>query len=250
MNRRILIVDDDPWIIRMVGTMLSRRGHQVETASDGHIAFSKALDFKPELIISDVIMPGQDGWAFVRSLRAHAEMSLVPVIFLTALNSEEDRILGFRLGADDYLAKPFRFEELDLRVEKVLRNIDRLQAGLHPTVQPEPTEGAENVGLKGDLGQLGVSAILTVLEMERKSGVLVLREKLTARVFLREGRVLAAFFDDKPMPRGAEAVYEMLTWKAGHFEFSSLEVDMDDQIQTSTTHLLMEGARRIDESGL
>jgi DNA-binding response OmpR family regulator len=244
MAKRVLIVDDDPWIRRMVGTVIERRGHQVETAREGKEGLDKALQFRPDLIISDVMMPGMDGWAFVRALRAHREMSLIPVIFLTALNKEEDRILGFRLGADDYLAKPFRFEELDLRVERVLRSSDRMQQNVREMSQDE---GA--VSLRGDLGQLGVSAVLTVLEMERKSGILVLRQgPMTGRVFMKEGRALAAFFDEKPQPRGADAVFEMLTWREGRFEFTCLEVEMEDQIKTSTTHLLMEGARRIDEA--
>jgi DNA-binding response OmpR family regulator len=247
MPRRILIVDDDPWIRRMVGTVMERRGHQVDTATEGKEGLDKALRLAPDLIITDVMMPGMDGWSFVRALRSHKEMSLIPVIFLTGLNKDEDRILGFRLGADDYLAKPFRFEELDLRVEKVLRSSERLRQHVQEMAEEPMTEGT--VGLRGDLAHLGVSAVLTILEMERKSGILVLRApKFTGRVFMREGRALAAFFDDQPQPRGADAVFAMLTWKLGKFEFTALEVDMEDQIKTSTTHLLMEGARRIDEA--
>jgi DNA-binding response OmpR family regulator len=243
MGKRILIVDDDPWIRRMVGTVLERRSHQVDTASDGREGLERALAFKPDLIITDVLMPKMDGWAFVRALRSNPEMSLIPVIFLTALAKEEDRILGFRLGADDYLAKPFRFEELDLRVEKVMRLASRLQQNLQRQRQDEGMPG-----FRGDLAQLGVSSVLTVMEMERKSGVVVLQShRRTGRVFMRDGRVLAASFDEDSSKRGAEAVFEMLTWKEGSFHFTSLEVVMEDQIGTSTTHLLMEGARRIDE---
>ena len=233
----------------MVGTVMERRGHQVETAVEGRDALEKAARFNPDLIITDVLMPGMDGWAFVRALRSHPQMSLVPVIFLTGLNKDEDRILGFRLGADDYLSKPFRFEELDLRVERVLRASDRMRQQVQQQTQQPTEEGA--ISLRGDLAHLGVSAVLTVLEMERKSGILVLRgPKLTGRVFMREGRALAAFFDEQPQPRGAEAVYQMLTWKEGKFEFTVLEVDMEDQIKSSTTHLLMEGARLIDEGSV
>ena len=227
----------------MVSTLLERRGHRVEIALEGKSALGKALELRPDLIITDVMMPGMDGWALVRALRSHRELSLVPVIFLTALNTEEDRILGFRLGADDYLAKPFRFEELDLRIEKVLRRGAKMQDQVEGMTKGEESK----VGLKGDLAQLGVSAVLIVLEMERKSGILVLKNRVTGRVFLREGRVLSASFDQLKEPRGVEAIYEMLTWTSGWFEFSSLEVDMEDSIETSTTHLLMEGARRIDE---
>jgi hypothetical protein len=104
------------------------------------------------------------------------------------------------------------------------------------------------IGLNGKISQIGVSAVLTILEMERKSGVLVLKGRRTGRIFMKEGKALDAFFDGQPRPRGAEAIFEMLTWSEGRFEFSYLEVEMEDNIKTSTTHLLMEGARRIDEA--
>jgi hypothetical protein len=71
----------------------------------------------------------------------------------------------------------------------------------------------------------------------------------TARMFLREGRILAAKFEGRAEPHGAEVIYELLRWTGGKFDFSTLEVDMEDELQSSTTHLLLEGARRLDEGG-
>src|SRR5947208_3311961 len=116
MAPHVLVADDDAWILRMVATVLEKRGYSVETAVDGEDALQRALAHPPDLLITDVMMPKMDGWSLVRQLRAHAELAMLPVIFLTALSSEDDRIRGFRLGADDYVTKPFRFEELDLRV--------------------------------------------------------------------------------------------------------------------------------------
>jgi DNA-binding response OmpR family regulator len=244
MGKRILIVDDEPAIRKMVEALMERRGHVVDMARDGTEGLQRALYKPPDLIISDVLMPSMDGWAFVRALRTNPKTTLIPVIFLTALNTAKDRILGFRLGADDYLPKPFNLEELDLRVERVLRKGKRIQQEVEEMTEKEQSA----IGLKGSLAHIGVSSILTILEMERKSGVLVLKGRHTGRIFMKEGRVLDAFFDGNPEPRGAEALYQMLTWTTGKFEFSYLEVDMEDRIQTSTTHLLMEGARRIDEA--
>lgn len=245
MSKRILIVDDEPAILRMVESLMARHGYTVEMARDGQEGLAKATRNPPDLIITDVLMPGMDGWSLVRAIRARQDLALVPVIFLTALNSPKDRILGFRLGADDFLQKPFHLEELDLRIAKVLRRGSRVQADV-ARMTADDDGGA--VGLRGSLAHIGVSSILTILEMERKSGILVLRSRETGRVFLKEGRSLDAFFDGRPAPRGAEAVYEMLTWTSGSFEFSNLEVEMEDTINASTTHLLMEGARRIDEA--
>jgi CheY-like chemotaxis protein len=273
---RILVVDDDAWILRMVTTVLEKRGYQVTTAQDGEegLAQAQAPGRTPDLIITDVMMPKLDGWALVKQLRATPQLAFVPVIFLTALGSDEDRIRGFRLGADDYLAKPFRFEELDLRVAKALRQ-RHPEAGTRAQLQSEvravkppppagrpvddltPIGGTPAIkgapGIHGSLDQLGLSSLLIVLEMERKSGVLVLSrpshtETETGRVFLRAGRVCRARLDGRAHPRNHQAVYYMLTWSLGSFEFTALEVDMEDEVKTSTTALLMEGARRIDEA--
>ena len=125
----VLVADDDAWILRMVATVLEKRGYSVETAVDGEDALARALARTPDLLITDVMMPKLDGWSLVRQLRSHAELAMLPVIFLTALSSEDDRIRGFRLGADDYVTKPFRFEELDLRVAKTLRRTAADHAG-------------------------------------------------------------------------------------------------------------------------
>src|SRR5262245_25954286 len=117
---RILIVDDDPWILRMVSTLLEKRGYAILTAGDGEEGLFRADQMRPDLIITDVMMPKMAGWAMVKALRSRPDFGIVPVIFLTALGGEEDRIKGFRLGADDYLPKPFRFEELENRVGKAL----------------------------------------------------------------------------------------------------------------------------------
>src|SRR5215470_13288746 len=156
---RILVVDDDAWILRMVTTVLEKRGYEVEVARDGEEGLAQAQASPPDLIITDVMMPRLDGWALVKQLRARAELALVPVIFLTALGSDEDRIRGFRLGADDYLAKPFRFEELDLRVAKVLKHRPDLSATVQlKAVAPAagPTVKGKPPGIHGTLDQLGL----------------------------------------------------------------------------------------------
>jgi CheY-like chemotaxis protein len=268
MSTRVLVADDDPWILRMVSQVLSKRGYDVLTASDGEEALEKAQASPPDLLITDVMMPRMDGWTLVKAMRSKPKLAFVPVIFLTSLSSDDDRIRGFRLGADDYMGKPFRFEELDLRVEKTLargRMVERVareQIGsIVPPPPPDaaPSEGSgPHVGLLGRLEQVGLSGLLTLLEMERKTGVLVLVRDQggdlprgpTSRVLLRRGRVISAVLEDvADGPVDAECVYQMLEWSAGSFEFNEAPVNTPDRIGTTTSHLLMEGARRIDESG-
>lgn len=266
-GQRILIVDDDPWILRMVSTLLEKKGFVIGTAGDGEEALRRAEQMKPDLIITDVMMPRLDGWGLVRTLRSRSDMAFIPVIFLTALGGDEDRIKGFRLGADDYLPKPFRFEELDLRVAKALRSAPQrpslevtpppipatpppIPAAATPPPIP-PVEKTKPVGIHGNLEQLGLSSLLVMVEMERKSGILrIERPDCKGRIFVKSGRVIAARCEGKVADnakKGADAVYFMLTWAAGRFDFSVVDVDMEDEVQATTTHLLMEGARLIDE---
>jgi DNA-binding response OmpR family regulator len=243
MAPHVLVADDDAWILRMVATVLEKRGYSVETAVDGEDALARALAHPPDLLITDVMMPKIDGWSLVRQLRSHPELSMLPVIFLTALSSEDDRIRGFRLGADDYVTKPFRFEELDLRVAKTLRRTAQ-------TMQ-ETRDQLAGTGLRGDLSQVGLSSLLVLIEMERKTGLLQLRapeEGLTAQILVREGKVVHARIDDVEEPIDAECVYYLLTWGAGEFEFIACLVEGVDRVSVSTTHLLMEGARLMDEA--
>jgi len=246
----------------MVTTVLEKRGYEVETAADGMEAFEKAQLNPPDLVVTDVMMPNMDGWQLVKALRSQPEFAFVPVIFLTALGSDDDRIRGFRLGADDYLPKPFRFEELDLRVANTLKRRVMVERAAREKINNEPPAAPDGVplpaadasgphsGLAGHLDQVGLPSLLTLLEMERKSGILVLTHDDSpdvGRIFVRSGRVVRAQIDDSEEPLNEECVYYLLEWRKGAFSFHARDVDMTDEVGQTTTHLLMEGARRMDE---
>ncbi len=113
-----LVVDDDPEIRELVAAFLGRHGYRVTTAADGRAMFRTLEDGRIDLVILDLMLPGEDGLGLCRRLRATSNL---PVIMLTALGEETDRILGLEMGADDYLAKPFNPRELLARVKAVLR---------------------------------------------------------------------------------------------------------------------------------
>jgi DNA-binding response OmpR family regulator len=240
MEASILIVDDDPWAQRVVSSALRDGGYAIATARDGCVALAKALREPPSLVISDVRMPGMSGWRLVRKLRAHRRLAATPFIFLTDLVSTESRRHGFRLGADDYLAKPCHPRELALRVASVLRR-GRTR---------DPRGPAEARGFSGAIEDISLASLLVLLEMEHKTGMLVLcrrgsRER--CRVFLRDGHIVAAFLDGDRSRQHLELLYELVGWSAGVFEFKSLAVEMRDEVRANTTQLLMEAMRRVDE---
>jgi DNA-binding response OmpR family regulator len=117
---QILLVDDDPMITGPLGRVLQEAGYGVSVAATGPAGLEKALHEKPALVILDVMLPEMDGWQLCQQLRRR---SAVPILMLTALGDEVDRILGLELGADDYLTKPFSARELLARVRAMLRRI-------------------------------------------------------------------------------------------------------------------------------
>lgn len=117
-NTRVLLVDDDPVILKFVGANLKARNFDVTTAEDGESALKAMEQTLPDLVILDIMMPGMDGVEVCRRIR---EWSRVPVIMLTAKNELNDKVTLLNLGADDYITKPFGIEELLARVRAVLR---------------------------------------------------------------------------------------------------------------------------------
>ncbi len=126
---RVLVVDDDRTITDVLARYLTRAGYDVLLAHDGETAVDLADGGKPDLVVLDVMLPGFDGLEVCRRLR---RTSTVPVVMLTALGEETDRLAGLELGADDYVTKPFSPRELVLRVQAVLRR------SRSPHVQREP----------------------------------------------------------------------------------------------------------------
>ena len=114
----VLVVDDDAEIRTLLAEYLSRNGYRVSTVADGRGMWAALQSKPPDIIVLDVMLPGDDGLTLCRDLRAH---STVPVIMLTARSDETDRIVGLEIGADDYLPKPFNPRELLARVKSVLR---------------------------------------------------------------------------------------------------------------------------------
>ncbi len=140
-RERILVVDDDPLIVRLVRLHLEKAGFQVLSAANGAAGLETAADALPDCIILDVMMPQMDGFEVCRRIR---DFSLAPVIMLTAKSEQVDKLRGFEMGADDYLTKPFAPQELLARLRAVLR---RSQQGASPTTPAVVLCGAIAVDL-------------------------------------------------------------------------------------------------------
>src|SRR5688572_12864408 len=130
MAKQLLVVDDDPGLLLAVSETLRAEGYEVQTARRGSEAMIRVAESLPDLTISDIRMPGMDGYALVRNLRASPRTRLVPIIFLTAKDDTADRIAGFRTGVDVYVTKPFETEELVAIVKSILERVQRAHSDL------------------------------------------------------------------------------------------------------------------------
>ncbi len=118
---KIIIIEDDRLILEPIIRAISGLGYEVTSATNGRSGLEMVLNSKPDLVVLDIMLPEMDGWAVCKGIR---EKSVVPILMLTALSEEIDRVLGLELGADDYLTKPFSTRELLARVKALLRRVE------------------------------------------------------------------------------------------------------------------------------
>jgi len=120
MAKRILVVDDEPFIVRSLTFVLKKQGYETITATDGEEALAKIRHHKPDLVFLDVMMPKKNGYEVCQEVRANPEMSTVYIIMLTARGQEADRERGLRLGVNEFMTKPFSPSRVIERVKTVL----------------------------------------------------------------------------------------------------------------------------------
>jgi DNA-binding NarL/FixJ family response regulator len=169
MSKRLLIVDDEPNLLRAVAACLITAGYEVSTARSGREALLQLAEAVPDLMISDIRMPGMDGYQLVRQLRGSARTALVPIVFLTAKDETADRIEGFRAGIDAYLTKPFEPDELIAVVNGILNRVERTHSGIArlvgSTVEAEPRFQDEDLTDAEDRVAMAVSRGLSNKEI-------------------------------------------------------------------------------------
>lgn len=118
--QRILIVDDEPNIVLALELLMKREGYEIQSVDDGQKAFDAVREFRPDLIILDIMMPKMDGYEVCQRIRADASLKDISIIMLTAKGREVEREKGLALGADYYITKPFSTREVMLRIKEIL----------------------------------------------------------------------------------------------------------------------------------
>jgi DNA-binding response OmpR family regulator len=214
----ILVVDDEPTITDVVSRYLERAGYTTRIAGDGAHALRLAGESRPDLVVLDLMMPGMDGLEVMRRLREHERVS---VILLTAKGEHSDRIIGLRLGADDYVVKPFSPGELVARVDAVLRRVNPSPVPVGPIAfdDLELDPAARRVTLRGEVVQLTVLEFDLLLHLARHPGQVFSRDQLmdavwqysfytdTSTVTVHMRRLRAKIEDDPSNPRRLQTVW-------------------------------------------
>ena len=152
MSQKILIIDDDLDTLRLVGLMLQRQGYQISAATNGQQGLEKAFEEDPDLILLDVMMPDMDGYEVTRRLRANPSTLETPILMFTAKTQLDDKVIGFEVGANDYLTKPTHPSELQARVKTLLARVGDRKATASATKDENRGYVIGVLGARGGLG--------------------------------------------------------------------------------------------------
>jgi CheY-like chemotaxis protein len=232
---RVVIAEPSGPLLERIAIALGQAGYTVDAFEDGQEAYAACVHAAPHAVIAALEMPGLDGWSLFRMMAAHPRLDHVPVIFTADDQSDMTRLQAYRLGVRDYITRPFIEEELVIRLGRI--------------VGADPRAHGESTMLSGSISEISLPTLLSLLDFERKSGILLLLDdRHAARVFVAEGRIVKVEAGDAGVAPVARLM-SVLDWNSGSFEFTSCEVVGSDEIGLGTTALLLEHARLRDEAG-
>jgi DNA-binding response OmpR family regulator len=244
-----LIIEADEWESTLLAKFLGEAGYQVHVAADARSGFDQVRALQPDCILCDVSLPDIDGFWVARRVRTEpSAVSTAPFLFLTDAGDTESHLQGLNVGADLYLVRPFHDEEVVAQVSALIEMARRLKKQRESFTSEGPIAAA-GTAFQGDIAQMSVATVLTVLELERRSGHLKVRSEIgkVALLELSEGTVAGASLDDHPL-EAAPVLREALRWKKGSFTFRSVAVAARGGARQTIGGLLIEAMRLEDES--
>ena len=238
MGKKILIVDDNDHVLKLLRISLEKAGYTVDQASNGDEGLERAKAFLPDLIISDVMMPMTDGIEFCWMVRDNSPILMVPFIFLTSLEDQDMEIRGFRAGADEYLIKPVDRAVLLEKVETLLERATKVKSMDTPTTDTVK-------GFEGNLADLSLAEVIQLLNLNQRSGVLHIESENNGEIVFKSGQMLFGAYGELT---GEKAIYRAVPQQNGKFRFEPGEKDVDQpNISGSTMNVLIEACRLEDE---
>lgn len=250
---RILVIDDLPNNLRLLSQMLTLHGYEVRLVPDGRLAVASITAFQPDLILLDIKMPGLDGYEVCQTLKSNPNTKDIPVIFLSALNEAFDKVKGFKVGASDYISKPFQVEEVlariqhQLKIKKLQNQLLEKQKELESEIEErKKAENKAQIALQAKSNFLAnmshelrtpMNAILGFTEILLRSHHLPLKDKDYLSIISKSGQHLLTLIND---------VLDMSKIEAGCLSLNEKEVSLYDLLQDIQSMLSL----KADNKGL
>ncbi len=233
---RIVVVDGDPKNLQILRESLESADFEVTTSGNGEDAWTMIQTRRPDIIVSEVDIPGIDGFQLLQRLQGDPGSSAIPMVFLTNRRNLQDRIKSLRTGVKDYMIKPLHVKEVIARLQMILRRLESLQND----------DSGNNRKIVGRLEDSSVEKLVESYGAEQKTGVLSLydHQNRNGEIYFRNGSVVNARLDSF---RAEKAVYQMLPWDNGHFIMTLKDVNVEDEITVSNLGLLLQGFKRSQE---
>ncbi len=231
--RQVLVVDDNRVFRTFVRELLGGQGFTVYEATNGQDALRIALEKRPWLILTDIRMPGEDGFELCRKVRSHSLIRQTPLLFLSGWDDYKARYQGLELGADDFISKETPVRELLIRIQLILKRYMAMG------------RGSKGAAMEGQLDVMGAPGVLQVCHLTRLMGTLEAESGVRQiRIQFREGEIVSARGEGR---EGIAAVYEILSWESGRFVFTPGPVEAGPGLGEGFSQLLLEGCRQLDE---
>ena len=245
----VLVIEDDEWVSSLLSAAIREAGYDVVVCSFAQEGLDTACADHPDCIICDVDLPDHDGYWVARNVRTHpSRVSVTPFLFLSSLDDEQSRLEGFHVGADVYMTKPFRVDEVVAQIGALVQMAERLRVRRDSMMSLPPPSVAS--AIEGDLGQMSIATVLTVLEMERRTGVFeVVSKKRRAHLQMVRGGVIDGTVGGTKVS-ALTALRTMLMWTVGRFSFKPRlpEAGEGAQSNKSLGAFLIEALRLQDEA--
>jgi len=215
---RVVILEDDDWVVWLLETGLREHGYDVTTAEEALEGFRQVCQIEPDCIVCDITLPDFDGYWVAQQVRvASAKVAATPLLFLGPMDDEAAALKGLQVGADALVTKPFRMEEVIAQVDALVEMAKRLQK-TRASISQRPMPPAH--ALTGNIEEMSIVTVLTILEMERRSGELKLTSgSLAATIELQSGYASGGTLKGEKKDL-VTILRQVLSWKTGVVSFS------------------------------
>lgn len=242
----MLIIEEDEWESALLQRVLVEAGYQVQATQTARDGFARAKAWLPDCIVCDLRLPDIDGVWVARMVRLDpTPLAATPFLFLAKDVDKDSRLQGFNVGADMFLTKPYRTEEAVAQVKALISMVDRMEN----RVSFGPASSALTPAMRGDISQIDLSTVLTLLEMERRTGLLKVRTEGGETIsFELQGGALERCTLDGAVADPAQMFRKVFGWKQGRFWFRTAPVTRGAEPASAIGPLLLEAMRLMDEA--